>query len=72
MLKKIPYCKIHISKIPDYLHRVLIIDGSESGKTNLLLHLLVTTLQFVTTFPTFLLIYHQTGIDKTCLYSKNH
>ena len=47
------YCKIHISQIPDDLHRVLIIDGSGSGKTNLLLHLLVTTLQFVTTFPTF-------------------
>ena len=51
------YCKIHISQIPDYLHRVLIIDGSGSGKTNLLLRSLH-----------FLLIYHQTGIDKICLY----
>ena len=68
------YCKIHISQIPDYLHRVLIIDGSGSGKTNLLLHLLVTNLQFVTTLRSLhlSLIYHQTGIDKICLNSNNY
>ena len=41
--------------IPDYLYRILIIGGSGSGKTNVLLNL----------------IENQTHIDKICLYAKD-
>ena len=41
--------------IPDHPYRILIIGGSESGKTNALLNL----------------INNQPDIDKTCLYAKD-
>ena len=41
-------------QIPDYPYRILITEGSESGKTNALLNL----------------INHQPGIDKNHLYPK--
>ena len=41
--------------IPDHQYRILIIDGSRSGKTNALLNL----------------INEQTNIDKICLYAKD-
>ena len=43
------------SKIPDHLHRTLIIGGSESGKTDSL----------------FNIIGYQTDIDKIYLYAKD-
>ena len=44
-----------IKHIPDHPYRILIIGGSESGKTNLLLNL----------------IENQPDIDKICSYTKN-
>ena len=46
MLKKIPYCKIHISQIPDYLHRVSI-------KFVTTLTCYYPAICYYTTFPTF-------------------
>ena len=43
-----------LPQIPDYPYRILITEGSESGKTNALLNL----------------INHQPGIDKNHLYPK--
>ena len=43
------------SYIPDHLYRILIIGGSGSGKTNILLNL----------------IKEQNDIDKICLYVKD-
>ena len=45
----------NLPQVPDHLYKILIIEGSESGKTKSL----------------FNLISHQLGIDKIYLYAKD-